>query len=50
MSVAYSDVYSALSWDRLHAYNLCLFGSHLWKELKDQVAVLGKAVEKQVND
>ena len=50
MSVAYSDIYSALSWDHLHAYNLGLFGIHLWKEFKEQVVVLGKATEKQVDD
>ncbi|KAF9523577.1 hypothetical protein CPB83DRAFT_951188, partial [Crepidotus variabilis] len=35
-----TDIHSALSWDRLHAYHLGLFGDHLLKELKD--TILGK--------
>ena len=48
--IVHSDVYRALSWDCLHAYNLGLFGGHLWKELKDHLDVLGKDAEKQVDD
>uniref|UniRef100_A0A8H8CLW5 Uncharacterized protein n=1 Tax=Psilocybe cubensis TaxID=181762 RepID=A0A8H8CLW5_PSICU len=29
-----SDVYKALSWDRLHAYHGGLFSDHLWSEFK----------------
>ena len=27
-------LYKALSWDRLHAYHLGLFGDHLWTQFK----------------
>lgn len=37
-----TDVYSALSWDRLHAYHGGLFSDHLWSEFKSIVTVLGK--------
>jgi len=29
-----TDVYQALSWDRLHAYHLGLFGDHILGEIK----------------
>ena len=29
-----TDLYKALSWDRLHAYHLGLFGDHLWPQFK----------------
>lgn len=32
-----TDVYDALSWDRLHAYHLGLFGDHLLAHLRDLV-------------
>ena len=28
-----SDPYKAVSWDRLHAYGIGLFGDHLWEEI-----------------
>ncbi|KAF9537471.1 hypothetical protein CPC08DRAFT_651734 [Agrocybe pediades] len=50
----YTDVYSALSWDRLHAYHGGLFKDHLWKELKEVINETGgkpsaKIVETQFN-
>uniref|UniRef100_A0A8H7XPR9 Uncharacterized protein n=1 Tax=Psilocybe cubensis TaxID=181762 RepID=A0A8H7XPR9_PSICU len=32
-----SDVYQALSWDRLHAYHGGLFSDHLWVEFKNVI-------------
>lgn len=38
-SLQYTDVYSAISWDRLHAYHGGLFAGHLWSVFKDIVTV-----------
>ena len=39
----------ALSWDRLHAYHLGVFGKHLWPELKGIVENLGQSTEQTVD-
>lgn len=38
-------MYSALSWDRLHAYHGGLFSDHLWSEFKAVVETLDKSKE-----
>ena len=38
-----SDVYAALSWDRLHAYHGGLFSDHLWVRFKEIVTALGRS-------
>lgn len=40
--VANSDPYRALSWERLHAFLIGLFGKHLWPELKARVKKAGR--------
>ncbi|KAF9536999.1 hypothetical protein CPC08DRAFT_590148, partial [Agrocybe pediades] len=37
----YTDVYAAISWDRLHAYHGGLFKAHLWEEFKIVVEQVG---------
>ncbi|KAF9470163.1 hypothetical protein BDN70DRAFT_821696, partial [Pholiota conissans] len=37
-----TDVYSAISFDRLHAYHGGLFSDHLWGQFKDAVSALKK--------
>ncbi|KAF9045535.1 hypothetical protein BJ165DRAFT_1415498 [Panaeolus papilionaceus] len=45
-----TDVYSALSWDRLHAYHGGLFSDHLLEELKEIVDDLpGRQVEIEID-
>jgi hypothetical protein len=39
-----TDVHDALSWDRLHAYHLGLFGDHLLAHLRDLVKPSRNAV------
>ncbi|KAF8971925.1 hypothetical protein BDZ97DRAFT_1901552 [Flammula alnicola] len=41
-SLENTDVYSAISWDRLHAYHEGLFSDHLWELFKGIVERLGK--------
>ncbi|THH10264.1 hypothetical protein EW146_g8426 [Bondarzewia mesenterica] len=49
-TVQYSDVFCAVSWDRLHAYHLGPFRDHLWAQLKEHIMNLGRAAEAQVDD
>lgn len=45
-----TDVYSALSWDRLHAYHAGLFSDHLLDELKSLLEVLpGRQTEAAID-
>jgi hypothetical protein len=48
-SVANSDPYAALSWDRLHAYHTGLFGKHLWPELQMHINNLGREAAQTVD-
>ncbi|KAJ3500219.1 hypothetical protein NLJ89_g9890 [Agrocybe chaxingu] len=45
-----SDVYKALSWDRLHAYHGGLFSDHLWVEFKEIIEGLGRKSAKSVDE
>jgi len=38
-----TDVYAAVSWDRLHAYHGGLFSDHLWVRFKEIVTALGRS-------
>src|SRR6266700_3806958 len=38
-----TDVYAALSWDRLHAYHGGLFSDHLWVRFKEIITALGRS-------
>ena len=38
-----TDVYAAVSWDRLHAYHGGLFSDHLWVRFKEIVMALGRS-------
>lgn len=49
-SIANSDVHYTLSWDRLHAYHLGVFGQHLWPELKMIIEDLGRLPAKSVDE
>ncbi|OCH85134.1 hypothetical protein OBBRIDRAFT_740404 [Obba rivulosa] len=44
-----SDPYQALSFDRLHTFNLGLWGRHLWHELKDILQKMGPKICAIVN-
>ena len=45
-----SDIYQALSWDRLHAYHGGLFSDHLLVELKHIVDDMGQQSHAQIDD
>lgn len=32
-----SDPFKAVSWDRLHAYGIGLFGDHIWEEITNLI-------------
>ncbi|ETW76940.1 hypothetical protein HETIRDRAFT_328617 [Heterobasidion irregulare TC 32-1] len=49
-SIANVNPYQVLSWDRLHAYHLGLFGDHLWFELKQYISDWGRSAESQVDN
>lgn len=38
-----TDVYAAISWDRLHAYHGGLFSDHLWVRFKEIITALGRS-------
>ena len=44
-----TDVYSAVCWDRLHAYILGLFASHLWEQFKSVVNILSREAAKLID-
>lgn len=44
-----TDVYSAICWDRLHAYIIGLFASHLWEQFKLIVDLLGREAAKLID-
>ncbi|EKM49670.1 uncharacterized protein PHACADRAFT_201366 [Phanerochaete carnosa HHB-10118-sp] len=48
--LAHSDLHKALSFDRLHAYHLGLFGKHLWPELKLVVEGLDRSIRVAINN
>ena len=49
-SLKYTDVYTAISWDRLHAYHGGLFSHHLWDIFKEIVNNdLGKKFAKLID-
>ncbi|PCH36191.1 hypothetical protein WOLCODRAFT_86299, partial [Wolfiporia cocos MD-104 SS10] len=48
--IANTDVHKALSFDRLHAYHLGLFGDHLWPEIKAHVNNIGRDAAIMVDD
>ena len=41
-SLGNTDVYSAISWDRLHAYHGGLFSDHIWVLFKNLLGELGR--------
>ncbi|KJA13371.1 hypothetical protein HYPSUDRAFT_151670 [Hypholoma sublateritium FD-334 SS-4] len=41
-SLRFTDVYSALCWDRLHAYHGGLFEHHLWRLFKEIIEHMGR--------
>jgi hypothetical protein len=50
-----TEIYSALSWDRLHAYNNGLFSDHLLAELKKIISEIrpvkdGQRTEAEIDD
>lgn len=45
-----SDPYRALSYDRLHASNLGMFGDHLWDDVTEKLKAKGRQVIKRVDD
>ncbi|KAH9911521.1 uncharacterized protein BXZ73DRAFT_56902, partial [Epithele typhae] len=49
-SIPYSDPYSTLSFDRLHAYHGGLFSDHLLTEFQSVVGTLRKEQQAEVND
>ena len=42
-------MYSAISWDRLHAYIIGLFATHLWEQFKSVVNILGRKDAKLID-
>ena len=44
-----TDIYQAISWDRLHAYHSGLFSDHIWEEVKSIAEELGKEVSKLID-
>ncbi|KAH9921770.1 uncharacterized protein B0H18DRAFT_1086042 [Fomitopsis serialis] len=52
--IGYSDPHKALSFDKLHAYAIGLFGDHLWPEIIKLVKLLGRLamgmVDKQADE
>ena len=44
-----TDIYQAISWDRLHAYHGGLFSDHIWEEIKSIAEELGKEVSKLID-
>ena len=44
-----SDPYRAVSWDRLHAYGLGLFGAHIWEEIVTLIKALGREYISEVD-
>jgi hypothetical protein len=45
----HTDIYQAISWDRLHAYHGGLFSDHIWEEVKSVAEELGKNVSKLID-
>ena len=49
--IKHSDPYRAVSWDKLHAYAIGLFGDHLWEDILKLVDLLDRediaAIDKQ---
>ena len=45
----YSDLYDALSWDRLHAYHGGLFSDHLLVEFNNVVNDMGRKSAAEIN-
>lgn len=44
-----TDIYQAISWDRLHAYHGGLFSDHIWEEVKSIAEDLGRDVSKLID-
>ncbi|KZS99987.1 uncharacterized protein LAESUDRAFT_718389 [Laetiporus sulphureus 93-53] len=48
-NIANTDVHQALSFDRLHAYHLGLFGDHLFAEVLQMLGGLGRNAASQAD-
>ncbi|EPT01467.1 hypothetical protein FOMPIDRAFT_1120536, partial [Fomitopsis schrenkii] len=45
-----SDPYKAISWDKLHAFSLGLFGAHIWPEIVQLVKDLSREDHSEVDE
>ena len=45
-----SDPFKAVSWDRLHAYSIGLFGDHIWEEMATLIKGLDRESFRDVDE